>query len=270
MTRIARLAILRPCKKKNSRNISSMSSPKPFLILQLRPEDETSDDEFRAFLEYGGLSEKDAQRVRMETEGVPSVALEDYAGVIVGGGPYNVSDDKDKKTEAQVRMEEGLKELLHRIIETDFPYLGMCYGLGMLGVVCGAPVSKEKYGEAPGAVEICITEEGTRDPLLAGLPPTFTAFCGHKESCQVVPSDAVLLASSEACPIQMIRVKKNVYAVQFHTELDQKGLEIRIDAYKHHGYFAPDEGEALKKQGRMHTVTVPMCILKRFVERYAK
>ena len=30
---------------------------KPFLILQLRPEEEASDDEFRAMLDKGGLGE---------------------------------------------------------------------------------------------------------------------------------------------------------------------------------------------------------------------
>jgi GMP synthase (glutamine-hydrolysing) len=41
---------------------------KPFLILQLRPEAEASDDEFRAILEKGGLAEERVHRVRLERE----------------------------------------------------------------------------------------------------------------------------------------------------------------------------------------------------------
>ncbi len=45
---------------------------KPVLILQLRPEDEASDDEYRAFLEKGGLSEGETVRVRMEAAPLPA------------------------------------------------------------------------------------------------------------------------------------------------------------------------------------------------------
>ena len=51
---------------------------KPVLILQLRPEDETSDNEYLAFLKYGGLQEVDTVRLRIETEGIPgSLQLSD-------------------------------------------------------------------------------------------------------------------------------------------------------------------------------------------------
>ena len=35
---------------------------KTFLVIQLRPEDETADSEFKAILKYGGLREKDVVR----------------------------------------------------------------------------------------------------------------------------------------------------------------------------------------------------------------
>ena len=54
-----------------------MSSSKPVLILQLRPEDDTSDSEFAAFLKYGRLDEADTRRIRIEKTGIPELALED-------------------------------------------------------------------------------------------------------------------------------------------------------------------------------------------------
>ena len=44
---------------------------KPFLILQLRPEDDASDGEFRAFLEKGRLDESDTHRIRLDAESLP-------------------------------------------------------------------------------------------------------------------------------------------------------------------------------------------------------
>ena len=58
---------------------------RPFLILQLRPEDETSDNEYEAFLKYGQLEAGNTQRIRIEKGGIPPLDLDDYSAVIVGG-----------------------------------------------------------------------------------------------------------------------------------------------------------------------------------------
>jgi len=40
-----------------------------------------------------------------------------------------------------------------------------------------------------------------------------------------------LLAGSEGCPVQMVRFRKNIYATQFHCELDAQGIAERIRYY---------------------------------------
>ena len=42
-----------------------------FLILQLRPEAEASDDEFAAFLRKGGLAPGQVHRIRLDCEDLP-------------------------------------------------------------------------------------------------------------------------------------------------------------------------------------------------------
>ncbi len=241
---------------------------KPFLILQLRGHEEVAASELAAFLKYGGLSMRDVVRVRMEQDVLPNVRLEEYAGVIVGGGPWNVSDPTEKKDACQQEAEAWLGELLGRIVERDVPYLGACYGLGALNIALGSQVSKEQFGEDVGAVTIEVTDEGATDPLLAGLPRSFRAFVGHKEACQSLPPGAVWLAKSATCPVQMYRVGANVYGVQFHPELDTEGLCLRINAYRHAGYFPPEEADEVKTRARAERISEPMKILKRFVEIY--
>ena len=90
-----------------------------------------------------------------------------------------------------------------------------------------------------------MTEAGCADPLLAGLPRTFSAFVGHKEALRALPLGAVLLAGSPACPVQMFRIGQHQYATQFHPELDVPGIVLRIHAYRHAGYFHPDEMDHL-------------------------
>ncbi len=241
---------------------------KPFLILQLRPLDVVSDNEFEAFLRYGGLKESEVHRVRMEQGPLPAIDLDDYAGVIIGGGPSNISDKEEKKSQAQKRFEQELEPLMREIVKRDVPYLGACYGLGVLTEVCGGQMGKGAYAEDLQAADIYILPEGQKDPLLAGLPSPFLAVSGHKESCQQLPEGAVVLASSDACPTHMFRIGQNVYATQFHPEADQGVVNVRADAYQHEGYFPPDELDKIKAYFADKVITTPMEIMKRFVDRY--
>lgn len=241
---------------------------KPFLILQLRPLDLASNDEFSAFLQYGGLRTHEVHRVRMDKESIPEINLDDYSGIIIGGGPSNVSDHEEEKPDYQKRFEEELNKLLDKVFEEDFPILGNCYGMGALLKYQGGEVSKEKYSEDIGAVEIKLTEAGKKDELLIGLPDKFIAYGGHKEACQKLPSSATLLAKSDNCPVQMVRFGKNMYATQFHTELDTDGVILRINIYKDEGYFLLEDIETVVKSAKNHKVTFPFIILNQFIKKY--
>ncbi|MET3720262.1 MULTISPECIES: glutamine amidotransferase [unclassified Arthrobacter] len=240
---------------------------KPFLLLASRAEDDAAEDEYAAYLRYAGLAPAQLRRIRLEAAPLPDLDLAAYAGVIVGGSPFTSSDPSDHKSATQHRVERELAGLLDLIVDQDFPFLGACYGVGTLGTHQGAVIDRT-FGEPLGGVEIELTEAGIADPVLRGMPRRFNAFTGHKEACTTLPSHAVLLASSQACPVQMFRIKQNLYATQFHPELDVEGLVTRIDIYRHAGYFPPESAEELMAKARRSTVTEPMSILKNFVARY--
>ena len=91
--------------------------------------------------------------------------------------------------------------------------------------------------------------------------------CSHKEACDELPAGATLLLSGEACPVQMFRVGENVYATQFPPEGDSEGFTVRIQAYKHHGYFQPEESDTLIAAVNRQETLYAREILRRFVER---
>jgi GMP synthase (glutamine-hydrolysing) len=129
-----------------------MTTSKPFLILQLRPENDTSDSEFEAILKYGGLDEKDVCRMRIETTGIPDLSLDDYSAIIVGGSPFDISTPEDEKSAIQKKIETDFKHLLDQIVSNDFPFLGACSGSGLLGSYLKTPISSqyaEPVGSAP-------------------------------------------------------------------------------------------------------------------------
>ncbi len=240
---------------------------KPFLLLQSRPEDEAADNEYEGFLRASGLEPHGLHRIRVEAAPLPPLDLDSYAGVIIGGSPFNSGDPEEAKTPVQRRVEAELRALLDEIVARDFPFLGACYGIGTLGVHQGGVIDRT-YGEPVGAVPVTVTDDGAADPLLVGVSRTFDAFVGHKEACTILPPSATLLASTPGCPVQMFRVKTNLYATQFHPELDHDGIITRIRVYQHAGYFPPEEIEDLIGRVVLADVTESTKVLRNFVTRY--
>ncbi len=240
---------------------------KPFLILQLRPEDITSDNEFESILKYGELALHEVQRIRIEKTGIPDILLNDYSAIIVGGSPFDISTASHDKSAIQKKIEADFNELFNEIMDIDFPFLGACSGNGLLGSYLGATIST-KYPEAVGCTTLELTSDGKNDPLLSGFPDKIPVLLGHKEACETVPQGATLLMKGDACMVQMFRVKRNIYATQFHPEGDIAGFTLRIKTYKHHGYFNPNEADnMITALGNRETV-YSQKILQRFVNRY--
>ena len=242
---------------------------KPFLLLAIRAEDVAADDEYAAILRRTGLAGSELVRVRMEQDALGEVDLDDFSGVILGGGPYQASDPEETKSAAQRRVERELSEVLDDVVDRDFPFLGCCYGIGTLGRHQGAVVDRT-YGEPIGGIQVSVREAGRTDPLFAGTGAQFGAYVGHKEAISKLPAHAVALASSAACPVQAFRVRTRVYATQFHPELDLAGLATRIEAYRFAGYFPPEEADAVLAAARASGVTETPNLLGRFVELFAR
>jgi len=241
---------------------------KPFLFIGTRAEDAAADSEYAAVLRCSGLDEADVRRVRLEREELGDADLDDWSGVILGGGPFNKSDPDDAKSPAQRRAEAELHDLATRAVAADTPFLGACYGVGVLGTLRGGVVDRT-YAEPISARRITLTDAGREDPLLGTMPPAFEAFLGHKEAVRTLPEGAVLLASSADCPVHAFRIGRNVYATQFHPELDVEGLCLRITTYDGYGYFEPHEAADLLAMARAAHVEHPPRLLARFVELYA-
>ncbi len=239
---------------------------KPFLLLATRDHDEAAAAEYRSVLRHAGLRPDELVHRRVESEPLGPVELQDYSGILLGGSSFNISDSE--KTPLQQRVEAELSALVDRIVDADFPFLGLCYGVGTVTTHLGGVVDKT-YSEPVGATTVTLTPDGVEDSLLDGVPPVFHAFVGHKEACNGTPPGVTLLATGERCPVQMYRVGGNVYVTQFHPELDADDLAARMRIYQHAGYFDPSELDDLigmayasRVSGEQHRV------LANFVRRY--
>src|ERR1700739_2140869 len=180
----------------------------PFLLLSIRAEDEAADDEYLAMMRFAGLDATGLRRVRLTQRSLGSIDFARWSGIILGGGPYNVSDAGDSKSTTQQRVESELLPLIGRIVDRDFPFLGSCYGVGTLGSVVGASVDGTSR-ERVAAVTITLTVAGRHDPLFAERPDIFDAYGGHKEGATSLPTILSQLPST-GVPCRQQRVRDAV------------------------------------------------------------
>ncbi len=239
----------------------------PFLLITTRDDDAVASNEHAAYCTLTGLLPEELEWIRVDQAPLRPIDFSLYSGIILAGSPFTVSEPTELKSETELRVERDLAVLLDEVVTRDFPFLGICYGIGTIGSHQGAKVDRT-FGEPSQATTIELTADGMVDPLFHELPAQFDAFVGHKEAISEVPRHIRVLASSTACPVQAFRVGDNVYATQFHPELDTNAFIDRIRTYAHHGYFDPLETDRIIERSAAADVRASHMVLARFIEQY--
>ena len=139
--------------------------------------------------------------------------LENYAAVLVFGGPMSVNDD-----EPYLHKEI---DWVRQVLAANVPYLGICLGAQMLAKTLGAKVQPHgKALEEIGYYSVYATADG-KDLF----PPQMKVYQWHKEGFEL-PEGAVLLARGDDFPNQAFRWGDRTYAVQFHPEMTGDMLDF--------------------------------------------
>nr|WP_231375392.1 glutamine amidotransferase [Corynebacterium aquatimens] len=249
--------------------MTQVTTPYPFLLLSTRPEDAAASEELDSFTRAMQVPKGAIEQHRLEQEPLGRINLDDYSGILLGGSPFN--NLELMKSPLQLRVEREIGTLIAEAIDRDFPVMGACYGIGAIGTAIGARVSDD-YAEEAGMVQITVTDDGVDDPLFEGVSHKFDTIVGHKEALHTLPDDPriTILATGEACPIQMFRVGQNVYATQFHPELRAETLEFRLRLYAHLGYTSHETFESQIAHSYDGDYTANNLILKNFADRYRR
>jgi GMP synthase (glutamine-hydrolysing) len=138
--------------------------------------------------------------------------MDRYHGLIVLGGPMNC-DQSSRYPHLDTEV-----SLIQRAIADGKPVLGICLGAQLIARALGARVYRNPVREI-GWYPLMPTAEGRNDPLFRHLGPGQPIFQWHGDTFDV-PEHAVRLASSPDCANQAFRYADNVYALQFHLEVD--------------------------------------------------
>jgi GMP synthase (glutamine-hydrolysing) len=171
--------------------------------------------------------------------------LDGYDGLVVLGGPMNVDDvERHPHLETEVR-------LIGEAVERRLPILGICLGAQLIARALGAAV-RPGAGREIGWYDVTLHPDAADDPLFEHFGPSERIFQWHGDAFDL-PEGAVHLASSPLCPHQAFRFGDNVYALQFHLEVDQPMIERWLGVPENRAELAALGGRALPGQIRRET-----------------
>ena len=105
---------------------------------------------------------------------------------------------------------------LEKVLKTDVPVLGLCYGHQMLGHVLGGEVGPLHGGPEIGVAEVEFA--AGEDPLFASCGTRQRVAVIHWQSIRRLPAGAQVLGRGEREPNQAVRFLPRVWGVQFHPE----------------------------------------------------
>jgi GMP synthase-like glutamine amidotransferase len=138
--------------------------------------------------------------------------LRTYDAVIFAGGEYRPEEFEEPFFRAE-------RVQVLAALDAGVPILGICLGHQLLAYWLGGQVKRGQW--EMGWLPVTVNPAGQTDPLLSGLGETFYAFLWHGDQVTQLPGEAILLASTERCPVQVYRLEERlVWGVQFNPQYD--------------------------------------------------
>jgi GMP synthase-like glutamine amidotransferase len=117
------------------------------------------------------------------------------------------------------------KQAIRRWVrELQRPFLGICLGHQLLADALGGKCDLQRRGEI-GILEIELTQEGRRDSLFSGMPAHQRVLQWHSVNVTQPPDGAKVLASSQQCNVQGMRVGPRAWSIQYHVEVEADTVE---------------------------------------------
>ena len=151
--------------------------------------------------------------------GEPIPELTRYDALWVMGGPMDVWDVEQYPW--LISEKAAIREWVQVL---NKPFLGLCLGHQLLADALGGTCGPQKPPEI-GVLEVELTDQGKTDLLFHGVPKKQKCLQWHSVRVAQLPEDATVLARSEFCSIQAMRIGSHVWSMQYHFEIEPDTIE---------------------------------------------
>lgn len=132
-----------------------------------------------------------------------------HDAVIICGSHHSVDD-----------AVPGFSALAHMLEATHgrIPVFGVCFGAQFLAKFFGGRVVCKGGRDEHGTVHIRQTALGHSLPWLKGMPMDLQVQQSHFDHIEHLPSQGILAAANEHCPVQAFALGEMIFGTQFHPE----------------------------------------------------
>lgn len=236
------------------------------LLFQFRDDEVIKETEYNSFVQFSGLTPDQITSFDVLTrydeltdESIPRL-LAQYDGILIAGnGSESVTHAEE------VPFSQHIKQVIQDARRLEIPTFAICFGAQFSALAFGGEVKRWAEMKEVGTTSAFLTAAGKEDRLLSSLPEQFATQQGHNDSITELPEGAVLLASSDVCPIQAFTFPNEFfYAVQFHPELGADEFIARLRYYQE--YYSDNSEELEKIISTIKPSSEASALLERFVE----
>ncbi|MBP2665449.1 MAG: Glutamine amidotransferase type 1 [Firmicutes bacterium] len=171
----------------------------------------------------------------------PLPALDDFDWLVVMGGPMNIYE------EAEHPWLITEKAFIRESIAAGKVVIGLCLGAQLIADVIGGKVTQNPAKEI-GWFPVQLSAQAGQSPLFSFFPASPVVFQWHGDTFSILPPEAELIATSEACANQAFIYRRRVFGFQYHLENTQEiidGLIANCGAEMIPGCYVQSAAEVL-------------------------
>ncbi|MCM5557377.1 type 1 glutamine amidotransferase [Pleomorphomonas sp. JP5] len=152
-------------------------------------------------------------------------SVDGFDMLAVMGGPQSPATTVEECPHFDSPAEQAL---IARAIAAGKVVVGVCLGSQLMGEALGAPCERSPETEI-GKFPITLTPAGRAHDLFAHFGPTLEVGHWHSDMPGLTP-DAVVIATSEGCPRQIVAYGPLAYGFQCHMEFTPEVIDLLIAA----------------------------------------